>query len=113
MKTSSISVLSINTWYIVFIGSYTNWDLPFARNHPQMVYLYKIPSDFSMSQVRDSFMRQFSTPEMNLTVDIQEMSEENTTLVKFSPVKLVRQDVVGSKSGGAMEKRSGITLIVR
>ncbi|XP_065924032.1 sodium leak channel NALCN isoform X6 [Magallana gigas] len=82
-------------------------------NHPQMVYLYKIPSDFSMSQVRDSFMRQFSTPEMNLTVDIQEMSEENTTLVKFSPVKLVRQDVVGSKSGGAMEKRSGITLIVR
>ncbi|XP_078311873.1 sodium leak channel NALCN-like isoform X2 [Crassostrea virginica] len=82
-------------------------------NHPQMVYLYKIPSDFSLSQVRESFMRQFSTPEVNLTVDIQEISEENTTLVKISPVKLVRQEVMGSKSGGAMEKRSGITLIVR
>ena len=78
-----------------------------------MVYLYKIPSDFSLSQVRESFMRQFSTPEVNLTVDIQEISEENTTLVKISLVKLVRQEVMGSKSGGAMEKRSGITLIVR
>ncbi|XP_061184365.1 sodium leak channel NALCN-like isoform X1 [Saccostrea echinata] len=82
-------------------------------NHPQMVYLYKIPGDFSLSQIRESVMRQFSTPEVNLTVDIQEISEESTTLVKFSPVKLVRQDVSGSKSGGAMEKRSGITLIVR
>ncbi|XP_062569236.1 sodium leak channel NALCN-like, partial [Saccostrea cucullata] len=82
-------------------------------NHPQMVYLYKIPGDFSLSQIRESVMRQFSTPEVNLTVDIQEMNEESTTLVKFSPVKLVRQDVSGSKSGGAMEKRSGITLIVR
>ncbi|XP_056005775.1 sodium leak channel NALCN-like isoform X4 [Ostrea edulis] len=82
-------------------------------NHPQMVYLYKIPSDFSLSPVRDSFLRHFSTPEMNLTVDIQEITEENTMVVKFSPVKLVRQDVGGSKSGGAMEKRSGITLIVR
>jgi hypothetical protein len=78
-----------------------------------MVYLYKIPSDFGLSQVRDSFMRQFSTPEVNLTVDIQEITEENTVVVKFCPVKLVRQDVGGSKSGGAMEKRSGITLIVR
>ncbi|KAK3094316.1 hypothetical protein FSP39_000242 [Pinctada imbricata] len=82
-------------------------------NHPQMVRLYKVIGDFEIAEVRDSFMRQFTNPEINLTIDIQENTDDTVVLSKPSPVKLVRIISTAPKSGGVVEKRSGISHIVR
>ncbi|XP_071140116.1 sodium leak channel NALCN-like isoform X2 [Mytilus edulis] len=82
-------------------------------NHPQMVYLYKIPSEFDISDVRESFMRQHIEPEVRLALDIQEHDHDVIPYVKKSPVRLVKHGSHSVKSGGLLEKRSGITSIVR
>ncbi|XP_021355108.1 sodium leak channel non-selective protein-like isoform X2 [Mizuhopecten yessoensis] len=82
-------------------------------NHPQMVHLTKLTGDFSISDIRESFMRQFMGQELNLTVDIQEHQEETTPFMKSTPLKLVKHSVQGTKSGGVVEKKNGIAMIVR
>ena len=78
-----------------------------------MVKLYKLIGDFNIAEVRESFMRQFTNPEINLTVDMQESNDETTALMKSVPVRLVRSEIMSPKSGGVVEKRSGISNIVR
>lgn len=78
-----------------------------------MVYLYKIPSEFDISDVRESFMRQHIEPEVRLALDIQEAENDVVPYMKKSPVRLVKIALPSVKSGGLLEKRSGITSIVR
>ncbi|KAK3584758.1 hypothetical protein CHS0354_002278 [Potamilus streckersoni] len=82
-------------------------------NHPQMVKLNKLPGEFDISDVRESFIRQFSTPQLNLVMDTQETQEESNPYLKPSPVSLIQSPKFGVRSGGSVEKKSGIASIIR
>jgi len=84
-----------------------------CSNHPQMVYIHKLKTDFNISDIRESFIRQFVGQELNLAVDMQENPDEATLIIKSTPLRLVKHQTQGSKSGGVLEKRSGISTIVR
>ncbi|KAJ8310369.1 hypothetical protein KUTeg_012234 [Tegillarca granosa] len=82
-------------------------------NHPQMVKLHKISGNFDASDVRESFMRHFMGQELNLTIDINESQEELVPFMKSTSVRLVKCPSQVAKSGGVVEKKSGISSIVR
>ena len=78
-----------------------------------MVHLYKLTGDFNIADIRESFMRQFTGAELNLSVDLQENQDETTPIIKSTPLRLVKCQTQGSKCGGEVEKKSGISTIVR
>ena len=77
-----------------------------------MVHLYKLPGEFDISDVRESFMRQHIEPEVRITLDLHDSEHDMVPYIRKSPVKLVKHAAL-VKSGGLLEKRSGISSIVR
>ena len=77
-----------------------------------MVRVHKIMGDFSLAQIRESFMRQFSTPQLNLVMDTQESTEEQS-YIKTPQVCLVRSPEFGTRSGGYIEKQVGVSSVIR
>jgi len=57
-------------------------------------------------------MRQHIEPEVRLTLDLQDSEHDMVPYIRKSPVKLVKHASL-VKSGGLLEKRSGIASIVR
>lgn len=84
--------------------------------HPQMVRLYRIPGDFSMADIRESFMRQFVNEEHaggleNLVVDTN--SDDMNIFMKSSPMRLIKSMSHSARGAGMMEKKAGIHSIMR
>ncbi|ESP00278.1 hypothetical protein LOTGIDRAFT_225940 [Lottia gigantea] len=82
-------------------------------NHPQMVKVNKMTSEFNISDIRESFMRQFMELELNLVVDTQDSQDSEPPCIKTSNLPLVKNTTHEVRSGGVIEKKSGITGIVR
>lgn len=78
-----------------------------------MVRVNKLSADFNIVEIRESFMRQFSTPQLDLVMDTEENVEENQSFVKKTPVSLVRSPNLGTRSGGPVEKQIGISAVIR
>ncbi|PVD19084.1 hypothetical protein C0Q70_21643 [Pomacea canaliculata] len=83
-------------------------------DHPQMVKVYKMPSDFNVSDVRESFIRQFTCPEsgLNLVVDTQNSGPSVSPFLHASHMRLVKSPKHTARCGGAVEKKSGISTIM-
>ncbi|XP_053403059.1 sodium leak channel NALCN-like [Mercenaria mercenaria] len=82
-------------------------------NRPQMVRVNKLSADFNIVEVRESFMRQFSTPQLDLVMDTEENADENQSFVKKTPISLVKSPNLGARSGGHIEKQMGISAVIR
>ncbi|XP_052214873.1 sodium leak channel NALCN-like isoform X2 [Dreissena polymorpha] len=82
-------------------------------NRPQMVRIHKLAGDFSVAAIRESFMRQFSTPQLDLIMDTDEGTEEGQSFLKGPPVALVRPPALVARSGGYVEKQAGVTMVIR
>lgn len=81
-----------------------------------MVRLYRIPGDFSMADIRESFMRQFVNEEHaggleNLVVDTN--SDDMNIFMKSSPMRLIKSMSHSARGAGMMEKKAGIHSIMR
>ncbi|KAH9490260.1 hypothetical protein Btru_035289, partial [Bulinus truncatus] len=83
-------------------------------DHPQMVRLYKMPGEFQISDIRESFIRQFTSPEssLSLVVDAQEQPESVLPELKSSYIKLIKSPMLETRSGGAVEKKTAIVGII-
>ncbi|XP_041355861.1 sodium leak channel non-selective protein-like [Gigantopelta aegis] len=85
-------------------------------DHPQMVRVNKMQDTFHISDVRESFMRQFQSSDrtLNLVVDTQDNdAKDMTSCLKLAHLKLIKLPHHEARSGGEMEKRTGISSIVR
>ncbi|XP_055869131.1 sodium leak channel NALCN-like isoform X2 [Biomphalaria glabrata] len=84
-------------------------------DHPQMVRLYKMPGEFQISDIRESFIRQFTSPEgsLSLVVDSQDQPENILPELKSSHIKLIKSPMLETRSGGTVEKKSAIVGIIR
>lgn len=80
-----------------------------------MVKVYKMPSDFNVSDVRESFIRQFTCPEsgLNLVVDTQNSGPSVSPFLHASHMRLVKSPKHTARCGGAVEKKSGISTIMQ
>lgn len=81
-----------------------------------MVRMYRVPGEFSIADVRESFMRQFIDQEndLDLEIDSPETREESDSCQKLSPLHLVKSPAQGgTRSGGVVEKKAGVTSILR
>lgn len=78
-----------------------------------MVKVHKLSADFNIVEIRESFMRQFSTPQLDLVMDTEENSDENQSFVKKTQISLTRSPVFGARSGGHVEKQLGISSVIR
>ena len=80
-----------------------------------MVKVYKMPSDFEVSDVRESFIRQFTNQDgsLNLMVDTQTSGLPVSSLVNAGHVRLVKSPKHATRCGGAVEKKSGISIILQ
>jgi hypothetical protein len=79
-----------------------------------MVKVYKMPSDFEVSDVRESFVRQFLCldPALNLVVD-QATGLPAEPYLNANFMHLVKSPHHAMRSGGAVEKKSGISIILQ
>ena len=80
-----------------------------------MVKVYKMPSDFEVSDVRESFVRQFTSLDrsLNLMVDTQSSGQHISPVLNSSHMRLVKSPKHGTRCGGAVEKRSSISIILQ
>ena len=96
----------------------------YTRDHPQMVRLSRMPGEFSISDIRESFIRQFtgSNSGLNLVVDTQDQNSSDGTSgegVVLSPqvrstcLKLTKSPKRDTRCGGAVEKKMAICGIIR
>ncbi|XP_076454223.1 sodium leak channel NALCN-like [Babylonia areolata] len=83
-------------------------------NHPQMVKVYKMPSDFDVSDVRESFIRQFTLMDggLNLVVDTQNTAQPLSPYLHTSSMRLVKSPKHAPRCGGPVEKKNGISIIL-
>ncbi|XP_046577854.1 LOW QUALITY PROTEIN: sodium leak channel non-selective protein-like [Haliotis rubra] len=84
-------------------------------DHPQMVRVHKMSNDFDIADVRESFMRQFQTNQnsLNLVVDTQDHDHQVSSCLKAAHLHLIKSPTHETRSGGVVEKKSGIFTIVR
>nr|AGC13755.1 LNALCN-EEEE [Lymnaea stagnalis] len=84
-------------------------------DHPQMVRLYKMPGEFEISDIRESFIRQFTGPDssLSLVVDTQEQPETVSPELKTAYMKLIKSPMHETRCGGAVEKKTAIIGIIR
>ena len=96
----------------------------FDRDHPQMVRLSRMPGEFSISDIRESFIRQFtgSNSGLNLVVDTQDQPAADGTTgeggvlspqVRSTCLKLTKSPKHDTRCGGAVEKKMAICGIIR
>ena len=78
-----------------------------------MVKLHKVSGEFDIADIRDSFMRQYCTPQLNLVLDTAENNEENQMYLKTLPINLVKSPKHGGRSGGMVEKNTGVAAVIR
>lgn len=78
-----------------------------------MVRLNKVPGEFNISDVRDSFMRQFMGPGLNLVLDTQDTNDDIFPYLKSTSMKLVEGHLQGVKSGGMVEKKTSLAAVIR
>ena len=83
------------------------------RNHPQMVRLHKVTGEFDIADIRDSFMRQYCTPQLNLVLDTAENNEDGQSYMKTVPINLVKSLTHCGRSGGLVEKNTGVAAVIR
>lgn len=83
------------------------------RNRPQMVKIHKLTGDFNVAEIRESFMRQFITPQLDLIIDTDEGVEEGQSFLRRPHVNLVRCSTLGTRSGGTTEKQLGVAAVIR
>ncbi|XP_059160576.1 sodium leak channel NALCN-like isoform X2 [Physella acuta] len=84
-------------------------------DHPQMVRLNKMPGDFDISDIRESFIRQFTGQEnsLGLMVDTQEQAENISPELKSAYLKLINSPMHETRCGGTVEKKTAIIGIIR
>lgn len=78
-----------------------------------MVRLHKCSGDFDIADIRDSFMRQYCTPQLNLVMDTAENTEDNQLFLKTMAISLVKAPKLGGRSGGILEKNTGVSAVIR
>ena len=80
-----------------------------------MVKVYKMPSEFEVSDVRESFIRQFTAfdPALNLVVDQTNTGMNVSPYLNSGVMKLVKSPNHATRCGGAVEKKSGISYILQ
>ena len=80
-----------------------------------MVYVTKLPSEFSTSKMRDSFLRQFVDQggEFELLArQNQSNLDQEKPLTKYCHIPLIRNPQDKSRIGTATQK-SGIVMLIR
>ncbi|KAK7489326.1 hypothetical protein BaRGS_00019434, partial [Batillaria attramentaria] len=84
-------------------------------DHPQMVKVYKMPSEFDASDVRESFIRQFTYIDgaLNLVVDTQNTGQPVSPYLNACHMRLVKSPKHATRCGGAVEKKSSILGILQ
>ncbi|XP_012934773.1 sodium leak channel non-selective protein [Aplysia californica] len=84
-------------------------------DHPQMVKLNKMPGDFDISDIRESFIRQFTGQDssLNLVMDTQDLPETVSPHLKSAYMRLIKSPAHETRCGGAVEKKTAITSIIR
>ncbi|XP_077983388.1 sodium leak channel NALCN-like [Glandiceps talaboti] len=89
-------------------------------DQPQMVRMYKLPSDFSVPKIRDSFMRQFITMDSNVEKLLKSSNKAATggmTVQIYIPpcqMKLLTwHTALPLRSASMNQKKQGVTVIVR
>lgn len=78
-----------------------------------MVRVSKLAGDFNVAEIRESFMRQFGTLQLDLVMDTEDNMEQRQSFVKKAPLNLVKSPQIGVRSGGYMEKQLGIANVIR
>jgi len=78
-----------------------------------MVKIHKLTGDFNVAEIRESFMRQFITPQLDLIIDTDEGVEEGQSFLRRPHVNLVRCSTLGTRSGGTTEKQLGVAAVIR
>jgi len=78
-----------------------------------MVRVNKLAGDFNVAEIRESFMRQFSTPQLDLIMDTEDNMGERQAFLKKPPINLVKSPNFGVRSGGYMEKQLGVSNLIR
>ena len=80
-----------------------------------MVKLNKIPGDFDISDIRESFIRQFANPDgsLNMMLDTEDLPETMSPELKSAYLRLIRSPLHETRCGGAVEKKTAITSIIR
>ncbi|XP_070576216.1 sodium leak channel NALCN-like isoform X2 [Ptychodera flava] len=89
-------------------------------DQPQMVRMYKLPSDFSIPKIRESFMRQFINTDSNvekLLKSSNKAASQGTTLQPYVPPSqlklLTMQSTLPLRSACMNQKKQGVNVIVR
>lgn len=80
-----------------------------------MVKVYKMPSEFDVSDVRESFIRQFTVPDnmLNLVVDTQNAGPPISPFLQSCFMHLVKSPKHAIRCGGIVEKKNAIALIMQ
>ena len=78
-----------------------------------MVRLHKVTGEFDIADIRESFMRQYCTAQLNLVLDTTENNEDNQSYMKTVPINLVKSLTHGGRSGGMVEKNTGVSAVIR
>ncbi|XP_014778996.1 sodium leak channel NALCN [Octopus bimaculoides] len=86
-------------------------------DHPQMVRLYRIPGDFLLADIRESFMRQFVNEEhtsglKNLVVD-RHNSHDMSLFMKSSPMRLIKSMSHAARCGFHMNNKFVLFVLTR
>ena len=80
-----------------------------------MVRLNRTPSDFDISDIRESFIRQFTCPEgsFNLMMDADDLPDNLSPHLKSAYMRLIRSPLHETRCGGIVEKKTAITSIIK
>ena len=87
----------------------------YFSDRPQMVHLHKIPSEFGIARMRDSFLRQFieQGTETELFMNsVKDSQEDLWTMSKECSVPLLSRSKHKSATG-TPQKKSGVGSIIR
>lgn len=74
-----------------------------------------MPGDFDISDIRESFIRQFTGQDnsLGLMVDTQEQAENISPELKSAYLKLINSPMHETRCGGTVEKKTAIVGIIR
>ncbi|XP_074643734.1 sodium leak channel NALCN-like [Tubulanus polymorphus] len=83
-------------------------------DRPQMIYLNKIPGDFSSPKVRDSFMRQFVEygNELDFILDTKDQDQDHELMKKVENILLL-SPLAQERNGQMQQKKTGVASIIR
>lgn len=86
-----------------------------SRDRPQMVHLHRIPSEFGITRMRDSLMRQFvdQATDSPLEIKLRSISEDDLRVQVKGHKIGVLADSNHRSTASVKQKKMGIMKIIR